>query len=215
MNNEPEKLYLVKTIIIGDASIGKTSLSDRYVLGKIPDNDSSMPTIGVEFYSKIIYNRGNKYKLQIWDTAGQERFRSITRTYYKDSVCAIICFSITSKKSFDSLEYYLKDVDNNCNDNVIKILVGTCSDLSNKRQVDYNTANTYAETVGCKYIEVSSLTNENVDKLFDILLETINQKIIDNPKFCDKVIDSHKYMYIDYTQLNADVLNVQKPGRCC
>ena len=43
-------------------------------------------------------------RIQIWDTAGQEAFRAITRSYYKNSACAIIVYDITNKKSFENIK---------------------------------------------------------------------------------------------------------------
>ena len=48
----------------------------KYVQGIFPI--SQIPTIAVEFATKIIEYNGKKIKSQIWDTAGQEKYRSIT-----------------------------------------------------------------------------------------------------------------------------------------
>ena len=45
-------------------------------------------TIGVEFGAKNIKIQNKIYRIQNWDTAGHENFRSITRAYYKNSVCS-------------------------------------------------------------------------------------------------------------------------------
>jgi small GTP-binding protein len=47
---------------------------------------------------------GKNIKLQLWDTAGQERYRSITKTYYRGALGALVVFDITNVDSFDSLE---------------------------------------------------------------------------------------------------------------
>ncbi len=56
---------------------------------------NSTHTIGVEFGSSIINLGSKSLKLQIWDTAGQERYRSVTRTYYRGVLGALVCFDIT------------------------------------------------------------------------------------------------------------------------
>jgi small GTP-binding protein len=67
---------MVKLVIIGDSSVGKTNILLRYV------NDeykmTHITTIGVDFKVKIITIDGINIKMQIWDTAGQERFKTIT-----------------------------------------------------------------------------------------------------------------------------------------
>ena len=74
-------------------------------------------------------------KLQIWDTAGQESFRSITRLFYKDSDAVFVCFDITSRKSFESLESWLIEVNNNTSHNLVRYLVGNFADLEDERVV--------------------------------------------------------------------------------
>jgi len=67
----------------------------------------SDPTIGVEFGSKTISLEKKTIKLQIWDTvkygiiqAGQEAYKSITRSYYRSTIGAILVYDITCKRSF-------------------------------------------------------------------------------------------------------------------
>ncbi len=76
---------MLKLIIIGDSSVGKTCLLLRFAEDSFPV--SHMPTIGtfklliligIDFKIKKIDVDGKRIKLQVWDTAGQERFRTIT-----------------------------------------------------------------------------------------------------------------------------------------
>lgn len=56
--------------MIGDASVGKTHLVQKYIKGYVPKNP--IPTVGVEFGTKIIgLQTGQKVKAQIWDTSNQ------------------------------------------------------------------------------------------------------------------------------------------------
>ena len=65
--------YLFKTIMIGDASVGKTSLVDRLTNDEF--NVEYLTTIGVDFgYKTITLDNGEIIKAHIWDTAGQEMF---------------------------------------------------------------------------------------------------------------------------------------------
>ena len=85
---EPKYDYLFKYIIIGNSNVGKSNLLLRYAYGEFIE--VCQATIGVEFAVKIINIRNKIYKIQIWDTAGIEKFRSITRNYYKNSVCDLL-----------------------------------------------------------------------------------------------------------------------------
>ena len=47
------KTLIVKVVIIGDSTTGKTSIVSRYVKNKF--NDNTRPTIGVEFFNKDVF----------------------------------------------------------------------------------------------------------------------------------------------------------------
>lgn len=82
--NIPESFdFLVKVVIIGDSSVGKTNILLRFTDDIFRASHTS--TIGVDFKIKVVNVQGTKIKLQIWDTAGQDRFKNITKTYYKGS----------------------------------------------------------------------------------------------------------------------------------
>ena len=80
--------YLFKFIIVGDPSIGKSSIMLKFTDDKFNTNYDT--TIGVEYGSKIININNKNIKLQIWDTAGQEIFKSISRSYYRSTAGVLL-----------------------------------------------------------------------------------------------------------------------------
>ena len=100
--------YLVKVVIIGDTAVGKTNILLRYVNEEY--KMSHITTIGVDFKIKTVSVEGVKIKMQIWDTAGQERFKTITQTYYKGAAAVILVYSVADKKTFHSLENWIKQI---------------------------------------------------------------------------------------------------------
>jgi Ras-related protein Rab-8A len=60
--------HLMKVIIIGDSSVGKTCLLLRYVDDQFPT--IHLPTIGIDFKVKMVEVGDKKVKLQVWDSAG-------------------------------------------------------------------------------------------------------------------------------------------------
>ena len=84
-NNLFDKTILrYKIIIIGDASVGKTAILQRFIHNKF--KSEYLCTIGVDYWVKSLsINKDFMVDLQIWDTCGQERFKTITRQYYRDT----------------------------------------------------------------------------------------------------------------------------------
>ena len=79
-----KKVFRYKVILIGDASVGKSSILQRFIHNKF--KIEYFCTIGVDYWVKSLsLNKENIVDLQIWDTCGQERFKTITRQYYRDT----------------------------------------------------------------------------------------------------------------------------------
>lgn len=71
---EPRWQYQFRVIMLGDSTVGKSSLLRRYTEGIFLDAVNQ--TVGVDFYVQFVeLEPGLRVKLQFWDTAGQERFR--------------------------------------------------------------------------------------------------------------------------------------------
>ena len=66
--------YLFKILLVGNTSVGKSSLLLRFSENVF--NESFLPTIGVDFKIRTFDLGGKQVKMQIWDTAGQERFKT-------------------------------------------------------------------------------------------------------------------------------------------
>ena len=167
--------YLLKYIIIGDSAVGKSNILLRYAHEKF--NEDYQATIGVEFGAKNLEINNEKYRIQIWDTAGQENFKSITRAYYKNSVCAIIVYDITNRESFNHINTWIDDCKSQSPKTVFFVLVGNKIDLENERKVDYNEGLNFAKENQMFFFECSAKTGKNVEDIFYKSAEHIAEKI--------------------------------------
>lgn len=120
-------------VVVGDSGVGKTNLLLRYSKNEFHAN--SKATIGVEFGEKTLAIDDSIVKLMIWDTAGQERYRSCTSTYYRGSVCALVVYDITSRKSFDHVNSWISELRNQTTADIPLMLVGNKLDMSGMRAV--------------------------------------------------------------------------------
>ena len=134
-------------------------------------------TIGIEFASKTIELNNKLIKFQIWDTAGQENYRSITRAYYKNSVCALLVYDITNRDSFEHISSWIEDCLSQSPKTVFMVLVGNKSDLEDKRRVTTEEGQQMAKNHNMIFYETSAKTGDNVDKIFEESAKEINKKI--------------------------------------
>ena len=167
--------YLLKYIVIGDSAVGKSNILLRYAHEKF--NEDYQATIGVEFGAKNLEINNEKYRIQIWDTAGQENFKSITRAYYKNSVCAIIVYDITNRESFNNINTWIDDCKSQSPKTVFFVLVGNKIDLENERKVDYNEGLNFAKENQMFFFECSAKTGKNVEDIFYKSAKIISEKI--------------------------------------
>ncbi len=163
--------YTWKIMMLGDADAGKTSLTIRYISGFFLD-DLKL-TIGVDFYSKTTNYNEKKVKLQIWDFGGEERFRFLLHQYCKGANAAFFLFNLTNRKSLEHLPDWTQIIREHAGDIPI-MMVGTNLHLIENRAVTREEAIQIAKTHNISgYIEVSSKTGQNVEKLFDVITEIL------------------------------------------
>ncbi|CAF4111234.1 unnamed protein product [Rotaria sordida] len=167
--------YLLKFLIIGCASTGKTCILHQFIDNKFKANVTH--TIGAEFGSKIININKINVKLQIWDTAGQERFQSVTRSYYRGASGALLVYDITNRESYNAVANWLSDARRLASPNVIIILCGNKKDLEDQREITFTEANQFAQDNDLIFFETSAMTGENVHESFLQCAQIILSKI--------------------------------------
>lgn len=125
--------YLFKFLLIGNSGVGKSCILMRYADNSFTENFFN--TIGVDFKIRNVEHEGKIIKLQIWDTAGQERFRTITCSYYRGAHGIIIVYDVTDRESFESVKYWMEEIDRYANESVISLLVGNKTDREEDRVI--------------------------------------------------------------------------------
>ena len=147
------------------------------------------PTIGVEFAIKTVTLKNDKrVKAQIWDTcniriypllAGCERYRAITTGHYRRAEGALLVYDLTNKETFQNLGYWIKELREHADSNIVIALVGNKVDVlftdPGKREVSKEDAVAFAKKNGLLFTEESSaLADVNIKEIIDMLAQSRN-----------------------------------------
>jgi len=163
-----------KVVLLGEQSVGKTSLIVRYLKNTFYDKVDA--TIGMDFQSKTVTLGDRSIRLQLWDTAGQERFRSLVNSYIRDAAAAVVVFDLTKRESFDSSTRWVDEVRSARGDDALIFLVGNKADAAEQRQVSTEDGQRRAKDIRAVFMETSAKTGDNVPTLFQQLAEALPQR---------------------------------------
>ena len=152
-----------KILLLGDFSVGKTSLIKRYVDGAF--DDKYLTTIGVKISKKLCTIEGVECEILIWDVEGSTPSKKISLSYYRGASGAIFVSDIGRQETVDSLDEH-KEVFLNENPNASYVTAynkaDTLSDIAKENIVlDEDTLLTSAKD------------DSNVEALFIKLMKKI------------------------------------------
>ncbi|PAA82446.1 hypothetical protein BOX15_Mlig014668g5 [Macrostomum lignano] len=168
--------YQFRVIVIGNTMVGKSSLVRHFVEDGAPQQLSCEPTVGVDFFARTVQlSDGRRVKLTLWDTAGQEKFRSITRSYYRNAVAALIVFDVGCRASFEAVPAWHAEA-RRCmaSEHACCLLVGQKADLPPAlRRVGADEAAYMAAQLGVPYMETSAVSGLNIDATFCHLAQLV------------------------------------------
>lgn len=144
---EPD-LY-IRLLLLGDASVGKSSIMHRYSKGEFLEG--LIGTAGVDTVAKTIEHLNKTVQIQIWDTAGQDRFREPALSYYRGAVGIILVYDVSDPQSFQNLDYWIKRIQDNVDSEAEIILIGNKIDKINEVLVDQEQATLLAKNNDIAY----------------------------------------------------------------
>lgn len=94
------------------------------------------------------------------------RYHSLAPMYYRGAQAAIVVYDITNQDTFGRAKNWVKELQRQASPNIVIALAGNKQDLANKRMVEFEEAQTYAEENGLLFMETSAKTATNVNQIF-------------------------------------------------
>ena len=181
MKKENNRAWQFKTILIGDGSVGKTSIRRKYMGESFVT--SHIATIGVDFAKKVIEREGRNVWLIIWDLAGQPTYESVRRHYYMGCHTIILVYSTIDRDTFDNSSRWLIEAHKYMGKLPPTVILGNKIDLRPSRKpsevVTTEEGEKFAKVfserldVPSVFKETSALTGENVNEAFAELVELL------------------------------------------
>ena len=180
---EPEKKFIIKIILLGDSSVGKTCLLNQYIKNEFTMQYKA--TIGADFLTKQLVRKNSSINLQIWDTVGSEKYHSIGSAFYRNCETCILVFDLTNADSFKNVETWRKEFLSSLNppegDKYPFVLFGNKSDMEGDIKINDDEIRTYClEHNDMPYFKVSAKNGtgveEGFDKVCDLAFGRVEQK---------------------------------------
>jgi Ras-related protein Rab-6A len=170
-----EEKVAFRVVMIGDSSVGKTSIISRFLRDTFDTEELS--TIGVLYDSFVSHCNGYCVEIQLWDTAGQEQYRALGPVYYRNAAAAIVVFDVSNRVSFHHLADWMRAFRNVCADTAVVIVVANKCDRGD-RTVPTEEGKAAAKAYDAAYVETSAKTGQGVQILFDELVQTLAPSVV-------------------------------------
>ena len=196
-------LETISIIMVGDTSVGKSTLMKKFISGQF--SDSLAPTLGIELYKKEITIDEKQYLYRIWDTCGQERFRSLSKSYFRNSDGIMLLFDLNSQSSFDNLNSWFISIKESGAEDIPLILVGTKCDLYNN--ITEETISNFVsqnKTIQ-KYFKCSAKENIGIEEPFIELGKLVVKQILPSRERTNSKLKIK----------NTKSMEIQKPKKKC
>lgn len=194
-------------LIIGDSTVGKTSILSRFTNGTF--NANYLATVGLDFFTKDEVINGKNVRIKIWDTAGQERYKALTKGFFRNAQGIMVVYDVTNLETFDNLKYWIDSIKTHMGEgkeSVPVIIIGNKIDASEK-EVKNEEASKFANEKGYKYFETSAKTGEGIE----ISIRYLVSEVIKN----DNINNINSTMNNNIKINSKKKKEGNKDGKCC
>jgi DnaJ family protein C protein 27 len=159
--SQPRERIQIKLVLAGECGVGKSSIARQWVHNEFSNKSES--TIGIDYIFKEMKNS----VVNLWDMSGHADFLEVRNEFYKEATGILLVFDVTSRKSFDALDMWLREGNRFGATNVQVAVCANKVDLGNKRIVQKAEAETWASSRSFEYFEVSASSGQGVNQMFE------------------------------------------------
>ena len=197
-------------MLLGDSSVGKTSLIRRYVIDEF--HDSYIETIGTKISKKEIElevnNNAFSLSLQIWDVLGQKAYSAVQSRAFVGMDGALLVADTTRSETLESLKSYWIPTLKRVVPVAPLVFLGNKSDLAEDAQfslddlVEFSSEQSQSDSENT--FLTSAKTGVNVERAFITIAELIlsSQEMEDPTKeIFEELMAESVYMERDKTSL--------------
>ncbi|MEH2352091.1 leucine-rich repeat protein [Nostoc sp.] len=168
--SETRPLHEAKLLLIGQGSVGKTSLIERLIRNKYDKNQSQTDGLNVETWNVSVNSKD--IRLNVWDFGGQEIYHATHQFFLtKRSLYLLVCNCRTSEEE-NRIEYWLKLIESFGGQSPV-IIVGNKKDEQpfdiNRKALREKYPNIQA------IIETSCQDNIGIDELRTAILQQVGK----------------------------------------
>ncbi|WP_322490116.1 Rab family GTPase [Chloroflexus sp.] len=164
---------VAKICLLGEFSVGKTSLIRRFVEGIF--DERYLSTLGVKISRHTLQVEQLEMDLIIWDTTGGERFDQIVQNYYRGSAGALLVCDLTRPDTLPVLSEYAATFHRASPDTPL-VIAANKADLTAQRHIAGEEIAAVATTLSSEWLCTSARTGEGVHEAFQILGRRIKQQ---------------------------------------
>lgn len=172
---QPKTEAIYKVVIIGDPSVGKTSLLTKFSTKKF--ETKYLPTVGVNITKQVLNIEINNEKvtinLMLWDVAGQPQFYMLHKPYFNGADGLMLIFDVTRTSTFSNVKNWYNQCVKFGLSGTPRILIGNKTDLKGERKIVQPHANHLSDELNAQYFETSALTGDNVELIFESIAKKV------------------------------------------
>ncbi|TMW62679.1 hypothetical protein Poli38472_005297 [Pythium oligandrum] len=168
----PTSVQRIKIISMGESGVGKSCVIKRFCEEKFVSKYIS--TIGIDYGVKPVTVLGQEVRVNFWDLSGLPEFLEVRNEFYKDTQGGILMFDVTSRKSFEAVDAWLREAAKFGAGRFPCVLCG--NKVDRHRVVSEDEARAYARTKGFEYYETSACTGINIaDAFMSLFTQVVRQ----------------------------------------